>query len=50
MKEYKVVPTTLKKMEAMMNEMAREGWEVVTVTYYSSFTTDLVVTFEKEKY
>ncbi len=50
MKEYKVVRTTLKKMENMMNETAKEGWEVVTVTYYSAFTTDLVVTFEREKY
>ncbi len=49
MKEYKVVPTTLKKMEGMMNEMAKEGWAVVTVTYYAAFSTDLIVTFVREK-
>ena len=34
MKEYKVLEVKKKKAERVMNEMAREGWEVVSVNYW----------------
>ena len=50
MKEYKVMTVKSKKAEEVMNEMARDGWEVVAVTYWGTerFST-VLVTFVKEK-
>ena len=39
MKEYKVMETSKKKAEQLMNEMAKQGWEVVSVTYWNNFKT-----------
>ena len=51
MKEYKVVEAkNAKAAEAVMNEMARDGWEVVSVTYWTYWTTRLVITFTREIY
>ncbi|MDY3829841.1 MAG: DUF4177 domain-containing protein [Erysipelotrichaceae bacterium] len=33
MKEYKVIETKKNQAETIMNEMATQGWEVVSVTY-----------------
>lgn len=44
MKEYKVVETRKKKAEALMNEMAAQGWEVVSMTYWT-----LLITFARTK-
>ena len=35
MKEYKVLETTKKNAEKLMNDMAKQGWEVVSVTYWT---------------
>ena len=49
MKEYKVVEAkNAKAAEAVMNEMARDGWEVVSVTYWTYWTTRLVITFTRD--
>ena len=49
MKEYKVVKVHEKDAEATMNEMARQGWSVVTVTYWSYWGISLLITFERER-
>ena len=50
MKEYKVVEAKgAAKAEAVMNELARDGWEVVNVTYWTNWTTRLVITFSRGK-
>ena len=33
MKEYKVIETKKSQAETIMNEMAAQGWEVVSMTY-----------------
>ena len=48
MKEYKMVKVREPEAERVMNEMAREGWSVVTVTYYSYWWISLLITFERE--
>lgn len=48
MKEYKVVKVREPEAERVMNEMAREGWSVVTVTYYSYWWISLLITFERD--
>jgi len=48
MKVYKVMETTKKKAEELMNDMASYGWEVVAVTYWSMWSICLLVTFVKE--
>ncbi len=35
MKEYKIVEVKLPEAEAEMNELAREGWEVVSTSIYN---------------
>ncbi|MBQ8813337.1 MAG: hypothetical protein IJZ85_02415 [Lachnospiraceae bacterium] len=49
MKEYKVLEVKKKKAERVMNEMATEGWEVVSVNYWYKWKICLVVTFSREK-
>ena len=49
MKEYKVVETTKGKAEKLMNDMAKQGWEVISVTYWSMWKICLLITFSKEK-
>ena len=48
MKEYKVVKVNQHEAEAVMNLMAREGWRVVTVTYWAYWWIHLLITFERE--
>ena len=50
MKEYKMIKTPQKDAERVMNEMAREGWEVVTVTYFSYWWVSLLITFSRERF
>ena len=48
--EYKAVETTAgtKKVEEIMNQMAKEGWRVISNTYW--FSRDaILITFEREK-
>ena len=49
MKEYKVIETKKNKVERLMNEMAQQGWDVVSVTYYSGWSISLLVTFSRDK-
>ena len=34
--------------EALMNRMAREGWDVVSATYWSAWKLCLLITFSRE--
>ena len=49
MKEYKVIEANRKQAERIMNEMAMQGWEVVSVVYWNNFIACLVITFSKDK-
>ena len=49
MKEYKIVETTKKKAEQVMNDMSSQGWEVVSMTYWNSWKIGLLITFSREK-
>ena len=49
MKEYKVVKTRRRKAEYLMNEMAKQGWEVVSVNYWISCFPCLLITFSRVK-
>lgn len=48
MKEYKVVEARKKNAERVMNDMAMQGWEVVSVTYWNMWNICLLITFSKE--
>ena len=48
MKEYKVLETSKKQAERLMNDMARQGWEVVGMTYWNMWKLCLLVTFSRE--
>ena len=49
MKEYKMVETTKKNAEKLMNDMAAEGWEVVSMSYWSYWKISLLIIFSREK-
>lgn len=49
MKEYKVMEARKSQAEQLMNDMARQGWEVVSVTYWSYWTIRLLITFARER-
>ncbi len=50
MKEYKVVEVNKKEqVEKTMNEMAKEGWEVVSTNYWSYWKVCIMITFVREK-
>ena len=49
MKEYKVIETKKIHAEKIMNEMAAQGWEVVSVTYWTAWNISLLITFSKDK-
>ena len=48
MKEYKVLETSKKNAEKLMNDMAKQGWEIVSVTYWSMWTIGLLITFSRD--
>ena len=48
MREYKVLETSKKNAEKLMNDMAKQGWEVVSVTYWSMWTIGLLITFSRD--
>ena len=48
MKEYKVLETSKKNAEKLMNDMAKQGWEVVSVTYWSMWTIGLLIAFSRD--
>ncbi len=50
MKEYKVVEVNKKALvEKTMNEMAKEGWEVVSTNYWNAWKVSIMITFVREK-
>ncbi|MCH5198654.1 MAG: DUF4177 domain-containing protein [Oscillospiraceae bacterium] len=49
MKEYKMIQTEKNQAEKVMNDMAEEGWEVVTVTFWNYWTVSLLITFFRER-
>ena len=52
MKEYKVISLKLNGAEAKMNEMSKEGWQVVTTTLdfgRFSFQNYIIITFSRDK-
>ena len=50
MYEYKVVEAkNPKDAETQMNKYAIEGWRVVSITHWTNFIAELVITFEREK-
>lgn len=50
MKEYKVLGAKdIKQAEEKMNEMAREGWEVVDVSFYYGLKITVMITFARDK-
>ncbi len=48
MKEYKVIEVKKAQAETMMNEMAKQGWEVVSTNCWSYWKTSIMVTFSRE--
>ncbi|MGN1060588.1 MAG: DUF4177 domain-containing protein [Candidatus Coproplasma sp.] len=50
MKEYKVeLAKNLEKAEELMNELAKEGWRVVSTAFLYYWKVGLSITFEREK-
>ena len=49
MKEYKIVEAKKHQAEEIMNDMAKQGWEVVSMTYWSMWKVALLITFSREK-
>ena len=48
MKQYKMLETSKADAEKLMNEMAKEGWEVVSVTFWNFWGVCLLITFSKD--
>lgn len=47
--EYKVVKVKNEKVaEETMNKMAKEGWRVVSTTYWTNWGVAIIITFERE--
>lgn len=50
MKEYKVeLAKNLEKAEEIMNDLAKDGWKVVSTAYWYNWKVGLTITFEREK-
>ena len=51
MKEYKVIEVKFKnknKVEEIMNDMAKLGWELTCMSYWSGWSTALLVAFARD--
>lgn len=48
MKTYKLVRSRLSDAERVMNDMAAQGWQVVSTSYRSFWTVCLLITFVRE--
>lgn len=47
--EYKVKEAKdAKKAEEIMNEMAKDGWRVISTIYWMNMKALIIITFEKE--
>ena len=49
MKEYKMIECSKRDAEMNMNVMAAQGWELVSVTYWSMWGICLLLTFVRER-
>ena len=51
MKQYKLIETKKANAEKVMNDMAKEGWEVVSVTLdnWSHLSLHLLIIFSKDE-
>ena len=53
MKEYKIIKAkydvNFEKAEAVMMEMSKEGWEVVSVAPETKMSISLIITFAREQ-
>ncbi len=49
MKEYKVVEVEKNEVEKTMNDMAKDGWEVVSTNYWNAWKVSIMITFVREK-
>ncbi len=49
MKEYKVVEVKKNEVEKTMNDMAKDGWEVVSTNYWNAWKVSVMITFVREK-
>ncbi len=50
MKEYKVVEVSKREqVEKTMNDMAKEGWEVVSTNFWNVWKVSIMITFVREK-
>lgn len=50
MKEYKIeYAKSLKVAEKIMNDLARDGWQVVSTAFWYKWKSGLAITFEREK-
>ena len=47
MKEYKFIQTRIELVEKTMNDMAKEGYEVVSVLQHHYYLKKLMITFAK---
>lgn len=49
MKQYKVIEAkNSAEAEQIMNEMAKDGWRVISNTFWQNFKAILIITFEKD--
>lgn len=49
MKQYQVYTAkNAHEAEDVMNKMAKDGWRVVSTTFWSNFSACLIITFEKD--
>ena len=48
MKEYRVIKSSEREAEWVMNNMASQGWKVVAVTYWSYWWIHVLITFERD--
>ena len=48
MKQYQVIEAQKNYAERVMNAMAREGWRLHSVTYWTKWGTCLLLTFERD--
>lgn len=47
--EYKVIEAkNSKDAEEIMNKMAKDGWRVISNTYWMNFKAILIITFERK--
>ena len=49
MKEYRIMETGKKNAETLMNHMAKQGWEVVSISLWRKLLSySLLITFLRE--